>query len=80
VAEVVDLYKSNFRHPAATLRVIADEIDAGKYGEVGCVGVVVLGDELVVFGAGVDSEGPSVHALLHAGAATLIQPMIDRAR
>lgn len=67
VAEVVTLHESNFRDPAATLRVIANEIEAGKYGGVGCVGVVILGNTMEVFGAGIDSEGPSVGMLLHAG-------------
>lgn len=65
--KVVELYPSNFRDPVATLRVIADEIESGKYGEVGCVGVVLLGNSMEVFGAGEDSEAPSVGLLLHAG-------------
>lgn len=64
---VVDLYTSNFRQPAATLREIADRIDSGQYGEVGCVAVVLLGDTCEVFGAGIDSDGSSVALLLHAG-------------
>lgn len=64
---VVQLYESNYRDPVAALRRIADEIERGEYGEVGCVGVVVLGDTMEVFGAGEDSEGPSVALLLHAG-------------
>jgi hypothetical protein len=63
---VVSLYESNYRDPAATLRVIADDIEAGKYGEVGCVGVALIGDTMEVFGAGADSEAPSVAMLLHA--------------
>jgi hypothetical protein len=66
-AEVVQLHESNFRDPVATLRKIADEIEAGQYGEVGCVSVALLGDTMEVFGAGVDSEAPSVAMLLHAG-------------
>lgn len=65
--QVVQLYETNFRDPAATLRVIADQIEAGHYGEVGSVGVVLLGDTMEVFGAGPDSEPPSVALLLHAG-------------
>ena len=65
--KVVEIYPHNFREPAATLREIADQIEAGRYGEVGCVGVVLLGDRVEVFGAGVDSAAPSVGLLLHAG-------------
>lgn len=65
--KVVTLKESNFREPAPTLRKIAEEIEAGKYGQVGCVAVVLMGDTLEVFGAGPDSEGPAVGMLLHAG-------------
>lgn len=67
VAEVVTLYDSNMRDPVATLRKIADQIERKEYGEVGCLAVVLLGDTMEVFGAGSDSEGPSVAVLLHAG-------------
>lgn len=66
IAEVITLYESNFREPATTLRKIADQIEAGEYGEVGCLGVVLLGDTMEVFGAGTDCEAPSVGLLLHA--------------
>jgi len=64
---VVSIYESNYRDPAATLRCIADQIDAGEFGEVGCAGLVILGDAMSVFGMGADSEAPSVGMLLHAG-------------
>lgn len=64
---VVTLHESNFRDPVATLRKIADDIEAGAHGEVGAVGVVVLGDTMEVFGFGEDSEAPSIALLLHAG-------------
>ncbi len=64
--KVVTLQESNFRDPAATLRVIADDIEAGKYGPVGCVAVTLLGDTMEVFGMGLDSDGSSVAILLHA--------------
>lgn len=67
VSEVVSLYDSNFRDPAATLRKIADEIDAGTYGPVGCAALVVMADTVEVFGMGEDSGAPSVAMLFHAG-------------
>lgn len=72
VAEVVILQESNYRDPVATLRLIADEIEAGEYGEVGCVGIAILGNTLEVFGAGPDSDGTSVAAVLHAGFMRLV--------
>ena len=66
-AAVVTLFDSNYRDPVATLRQVADEIEAGAYGDVGSVGVVLLGDTMNVFGMGRDSDGPAVALLLHAG-------------
>jgi hypothetical protein len=43
--KVVELFPSNFRDPAATLRYIADQIAAGEYGEVRAVGMVLLGTD-----------------------------------
>jgi hypothetical protein len=78
--KVVELYDSNFRDVAATLRVIADEIEAGKYGDVGCCGVVLMGDTVEVFRTGSDSAAPSVASLLYAGFLRLMQPMVDHGR
>lgn len=66
-AQVVTLHESNFRDPVATLRNVADDIEAGIFGDVGSVAVVVLGDTMEVFGMGQDSEAPSIALLLHAG-------------
>lgn len=65
--KVVPLYESNLRDPVATLRNIADQMEAGEYGEIGSVAMVVMGDTLEVFGFGADSETPTVALLLHAG-------------
>lgn len=70
----------NFRDPVATLRTIANEVEAGKWGEVGCVGVVLLGDTMEVWGAGVDSEGPSTGMLLQAGALRLLKMLEGHGR
>lgn len=77
---VVTLYPSNYRDPAPTLRVIADEIDAGRYGDVGCVGVALLGNTLEVFGAGRDSDGTSTGMVLLAGAMRLLNPIVYHGR
>lgn len=70
-AQLVVLHGTNFRDPVKTLRIIADGIEAGEYGAVGCVGLVLLGDKCEVFGMGEDAEAPSVALLLHAGFAKL---------
>ena len=66
-AEIVELYPTNFQDVPAMLRKLADDIEAGAYGPVGCVSSVVLGDQMRVFGFGPDSEGPAAAMLLHAG-------------
>jgi hypothetical protein len=78
--KVVTLQESNFRDPVKTLRVIADEIEQGKFGGVGCCAVVLLGDTLEVFGMGQDAEPGSVHLVLHAGAARLMDTIKDHGR
>lgn len=65
--KLVTLNESNFRDVPPTLRKLADEIEAGKFGAVGAAALVILGDQMNVFGMGVDSEGPSIAVLLHAG-------------
>jgi hypothetical protein len=64
--KLVTLQESNFRQVAPTLRIIADEIEAGAYGEIGCAGLVILGDKMNCFGMGPDSEAPSLALLFHA--------------
>lgn len=65
--KVVSLFETNYRNPATTLRKIADAIEAGKYGDVGSIGVALMGDTFEVFGCGKNSDGPSVAMLFHAG-------------
>jgi hypothetical protein len=78
--KVFTLFKSNYRDPVAALRVIADDIEAGKYGDVGTIGVVLLGDTMEVFGMGVDSTGPSVALLLNAGVLRLTRELEEYGR
>lgn len=73
--KVVSLLPSNFRDTVTTLRIIADEIEAGKYGAVGAAGLVIMGNTTEVFGMGPDSEGPSIATLLYAGFLRLVQSM-----
>lgn len=73
--KIVELYPSNYRDPVATLRKIADEMEAGEFGPVGCVGVVLMGNAVHVFGAGLDSEPAPVATLLYAGFLRLVRPI-----
>jgi hypothetical protein len=73
--KVVTLYETNFRSPAQTLRSIADDIADGKYGDVSCVALSLLGDRLHVFAAGPDSDATSAVCVLMAGANKLLRPI-----
>ncbi len=72
---IITLYKSNFRDPASMLRVIADAIEAGQYGDVGCIGVTLLGDTMECFGGGTDGDAPSVAGLFAAAHLRLIKAL-----
>lgn len=67
IAEVVTLYERNLRQVPEMLRALADDIAAGKYGEVSCCAISMLGDKLTVHAYGPDSAGPSAAIVLHAG-------------
>lgn len=79
-ADIFTLYKANMRDPVATLRVIADEIERGEWGDVGTLAVVLLGDTMEVFGAGRDSDGTSVAVLLQAGVARIVRAVESHGR
>lgn len=68
---VVTLFDSNFRDAPATLRKIAERIEEGRYGDVGCAAIVLMGDTTEVFGCGADAELADIMLLLNAGALRL---------
>lgn len=79
IAEVVPLFESNFRDPAATLRVIADEIEAGKYGDVEEVAIALNGAESVeIFATGQHSDAGTACLLFTAAIQRLVSPIINR--
>ena len=77
IAEVIPLYESNYRNPSATLRVIADEIDAGKYGDVNEIALIMNADSLELFGMGKDHDAGTLCLLINAALHRLAQS-IDR--
>ncbi len=79
-ADIRVIYKSNFRDPAATLRVIANEIDEGKFGEVGQFALVLLGDTCEVFTGGHDTGPCDAAVLLQAGAHRLVKSIAEHGR
>lgn len=78
--KVVPLFESNFRDPVAALRTLANDIESGRYGDVGCVATVLIGDKVEVFGAGRDSEAPAVALLLHSGFLRMSQAIAEHGR
>lgn len=65
---VVNFPVPDYRDPVRALRNLADDIEAGKFGDVGSCAVAVFGDTLEVFGSGVDSDGPTIALLFSAAA------------
>lgn len=73
-AEVVTLRDSHSRQASATLRVVADEIDAGLHGEVECVAVAMKSDlGVMVFGMGEDRSESFVATLFAAAHAKMLR-------
>lgn len=64
--ELATIYSSNSRDVVKTLRVIADEIEAGKFGNVDQVALVLHGETVEVFALG-DARGSETHLLLACG-------------
>lgn len=76
LAEVVTLYESNSRDLVAKMRNMADQIEAGEWGDVRDAAFVIYrtgeeGSGIDVFGWGVDQDAATTHLLLSAGALRL---------
>jgi len=71
------LQDTTLRDEVAKLRELANAIEDGQYGDVGCVAVVLLGSTCEVFAFGADSDAPSAGMLLHAGFMKLSQVIAD---
>lgn len=82
--KVHTLRETTLRDGPAGLRQLADDIESGKYGKVGCVGAVILGDTLEVFGWGDglmrDGIGPSVATLFAAGNLRLVKSIEEHGK
>lgn len=66
-AEIIEFDNTSQRDAVATLRKIANDIEAGQYGEVDSVAVCLLGDTFEIFGMGDDRTGEKVSLLFQAG-------------
>lgn len=56
----------------ASLRKLAEEIEKGVHGEVGCVAVAVYGRRLFVYGFGPASDPPALHYLFSVAQSRLV--------
>lgn len=66
-AEIIEFTNDSQRDAVATLRKVADQIEAGFFGEVDSVALCVLGSTFEVIGMGDDRTGEKVSLLLQAG-------------
>lgn len=64
--EVVTLYDSNYRDVVATLRKVADQIEAGEYGEVSQYVLVVDNGLSEIFCGGEANSAESVFLMQRA--------------
>jgi hypothetical protein len=79
-AEVVELYKHNYRDPVATLREIADQIESGAYKDVQTVAIVIVAHDeensskdRIVLGMGPESSDLQCYAAMTRGADDLLE-------
>lgn len=80
LAEVVTMRDRSLCDVPAMLLQLADDIRSGKWGEVECCAVSLLGSTLEVFAFGPHSSGPSAHLVLRAGAQKLEDIIIGRGK
>lgn len=66
--KLINFPTPDYRDPVKALRNLADDIEAGEYGDVSSCGVVLMGDQMDVFGSGTDRDGPTIALLFSAAA------------
>lgn len=64
--KLIDFPTPDYRDPVKALRNLANDIEAGKYGEVSSCGVVIMGDQMEIFGSGPDCSGTVINLLFNA--------------
>lgn len=76
LAEIKTIFESNFRSVSNTLRLIADQIDSGEFGECRQAVLVVASDTIDVCHMG---EGSAANAalLLACGQARLVEVTLN---
>lgn len=74
--KVVELDAAPFRDVPRMLRKLADDIEAGTYGDVGPVAVALRTEGLEVFGFGTDSTVEMTAVMFHAAAIKLAKGLL----
>ncbi len=64
--KVVKFPVPDYKDPVTMLRNLADQIEAGEFGEVNTIAIATFGESLECFGGGADSEAPTVALLFNA--------------
>jgi hypothetical protein len=77
MTNLVVMRETNLLNIPATLRNIADAIEAGDYGEATGCALVLDAATLEVFYCGTGEAGPNTHLLLHAGAAKMVARVVE---
>lgn len=75
---VGEIKPSEYKDPAKMLRNLANDIEAGEFGEVTCIAIATFGDAgLEVFGGGSDSVGPTIAMMFQAASMKMCQSLVD---
>ena len=64
----------------AKLRKLADDTEAGKYGQPGTCVVAMLADRMQVFSFGPESNMTAAHVVLHAAMLLIAQELVDHGK
>lgn len=75
---VGEINPPDYRDAVKMLRNLADDIEAGEFGEVTSIALVRFGDEgLQIHAGGRDADGATASLMLLAGANRLSQTLIE---
>jgi hypothetical protein len=75
--EIVDFPISSLANAPEKLRKLADDIEAGVYGDVECCAISLIGNKLYVFGFGPDSGHAATGMTLSAGAHRMLESLLE---
>lgn len=77
MTNLIVMRETNLLNIPATLREIANDIEAGVFGEATGCAVVLDAQTLEVFYCGTGEAAPNAHLLLHAGAAKMLARVVE---